>query len=212
MPHRKLRSAREEKGFASAAEAARHFGWPIPTYCAHENGTRGIRRDAAIKYAKAYGIQAAALLGLSTGSQPRHDVALTPIVARCEWGVWRDMRIDSAAALGVVPDPYAGQGRFGVAVADDSVSRRIAPGSIAICDPFDLSGLTVSSLVVIQQTQGDYLVETTIRRVSEIKGSMVTLTPDSKSGIYAEILTVDADQPNVHSIKGIVVGVYTPLT
>jgi len=66
--------------------------------------------------------------------------------------------------------------------------------------------------VVIQRTQADYLVETTIRRVSEIKGSMVTLTPDSKSGIYADILTVDADQPNAESIIGIVVGVYTPLT
>ena len=58
-----LRAARIARGFASAAEAARHFGWSEVTYTSHENGIRGIRKDAAEKYGKAFGIDPATLLG-----------------------------------------------------------------------------------------------------------------------------------------------------
>jgi hypothetical protein len=40
MPDR-LKEAREKAGFAPAADAARCFGWEIPAYRHHENGTQG---------------------------------------------------------------------------------------------------------------------------------------------------------------------------
>jgi transcriptional regulator with XRE-family HTH domain len=52
--HVRLREARTKAGLTSARNAALHFGWPVPTYAAHENGSRGFRADALTKYAKAF--------------------------------------------------------------------------------------------------------------------------------------------------------------
>ena len=37
--------------YEKAADAARAIGLPVPTYSAHENGSRGITRDAGVRYA-----------------------------------------------------------------------------------------------------------------------------------------------------------------
>lgn len=50
---KRLERARLARGFPTAKDAARFFGWPYDTYAQHENGTRGIGRAAA-KYAKAF--------------------------------------------------------------------------------------------------------------------------------------------------------------
>lgn len=39
-----------------AASVAKAFGWTYPTYAGHENGSRGVKRDALMRYAKAYGV------------------------------------------------------------------------------------------------------------------------------------------------------------
>lgn len=52
----RLREARIKAGFATAADAARHFGWPAPTYFQHEGGQRGIRRKVAEVYASAFAV------------------------------------------------------------------------------------------------------------------------------------------------------------
>lgn len=49
----RLERARIARGFKTAADAARFFGWPYETYIQHENGTRGIIR-AVGKYAQAF--------------------------------------------------------------------------------------------------------------------------------------------------------------
>src|ERR671929_183506 len=49
-PYERLQSARRQAGYKSAADAARAFGWNVVTYRAHENGTRGLKRDAAERY------------------------------------------------------------------------------------------------------------------------------------------------------------------
>lgn len=53
-PSERLKQARVEQGLASAAEAARRFGWTTSTYAGHENGSRGMKMDAAEKYARAF--------------------------------------------------------------------------------------------------------------------------------------------------------------
>ena len=52
--HERLRSARQDAGYASAAAAAKAFGWPIGTYSCHENGSRGIKLDVMERYARAF--------------------------------------------------------------------------------------------------------------------------------------------------------------
>jgi phage repressor protein C with HTH and peptisase S24 domain len=50
----RLRQARREAGFETAADAARAFGWKSAGYIHHENGTRGVKPDLARRYAKAF--------------------------------------------------------------------------------------------------------------------------------------------------------------
>lgn len=50
----RLKKLRIERGFRSAAEAAREMGVSIPTYSAHENGTTPPPRDEVIRYAEFY--------------------------------------------------------------------------------------------------------------------------------------------------------------
>lgn len=52
-PFERLQLAREKAGYPDASDAARAFDWKIPTYISHENGTRGLRKDTAERYAKA---------------------------------------------------------------------------------------------------------------------------------------------------------------
>jgi phage repressor protein C with HTH and peptisase S24 domain len=58
----RLQIARRKAGFADATSAARAFGWNENTYRSHENGTRGLTRPVAMKYAKAFKVSAAWLL------------------------------------------------------------------------------------------------------------------------------------------------------
>lgn len=66
----RLRTAREKAGFPTATDAANRFGWKPPTYLGHENGTRGIRVEAAREYAKAFKINPDWLL-FGTGPEMR---------------------------------------------------------------------------------------------------------------------------------------------
>lgn len=50
----RLREARELAGHDSAADAARALGVGYSTYVSHENGTRGFKKAAAFKYARAF--------------------------------------------------------------------------------------------------------------------------------------------------------------
>src|SRR5690242_15225129 len=51
-PAKRLKAARVDARFETATDAARAMGISPPTYLGHENGTTGIRRDAAIRYAR----------------------------------------------------------------------------------------------------------------------------------------------------------------
>lgn len=52
----RLRHARIEAGFQSAADAARRLGISYGTYSGHENGLRGIKESEIQKYARAFSV------------------------------------------------------------------------------------------------------------------------------------------------------------
>lgn len=52
--HERLKKAREDAGFKSAADAANRFGWAYSTYAGHENGSAGMRPATIAKYARAF--------------------------------------------------------------------------------------------------------------------------------------------------------------
>jgi hypothetical protein len=45
---KRLKQARTRAGFVEATAAARHFEWTIPTYLAHENGSRGLLASTGV--------------------------------------------------------------------------------------------------------------------------------------------------------------------
>lgn len=53
----RLKKARADAGFESAAEAAERFGWKYSTYAGHENGSRGYDIEAAERYAQAFRVR-----------------------------------------------------------------------------------------------------------------------------------------------------------
>lgn len=65
---RRLRQARIAKGFQDAKSAARAFGWNYTTYSQHERGERGLTRQTATRYGRAFGKTAGFLL---TGESDR---------------------------------------------------------------------------------------------------------------------------------------------
>lgn len=52
----RLRQARTDAGFGDASAAAKAFGFTYPTYAGHENGSRGLKRDALTRYARAFNV------------------------------------------------------------------------------------------------------------------------------------------------------------
>jgi hypothetical protein len=52
--NQRLVKARQRAGYVTATEAAEAHGWKAPTYLAHENGTRGIRREKLKLYARTF--------------------------------------------------------------------------------------------------------------------------------------------------------------
>lgn len=72
--HKTLEKARKRAGFATKREAVEAFGWNYATYAGHENGSRGLTPDTAMRYAEAFDVSVEVLLyGDEAGaSSPRN--------------------------------------------------------------------------------------------------------------------------------------------
>lgn len=70
--HQRLLEARRQAGYVTATEAAEAHGWTVPTYLAHENGSRGVSMAKAKLYARAYRIPLEWLI-TGRGSAPEGD-------------------------------------------------------------------------------------------------------------------------------------------
>lgn len=58
----RLKDARELAGYETGSDAARALGVPVGSYNCHENGSRGFKKAAALKYAKAFKVDPSWLL------------------------------------------------------------------------------------------------------------------------------------------------------
>jgi phage repressor protein C with HTH and peptisase S24 domain len=76
----RLRQAREEAGYVSAAAAAREFGWNEGSYRHHENGTRGFDAEQASVYAMSYEVSAPWLLGIAEDKSQTQTEMLRSLV------------------------------------------------------------------------------------------------------------------------------------
>lgn len=217
----RLRALRVKRGFSTAADAAKAFGWNEHTYKSHENGIRGIRPDAARKYAAAFGSTAGHILGIGAengnGTVPDiiNRVTIAPLVARVSAGVFRyDEGIDEGANIQVPVVPrkdIPAQLQYAVLVDGPSVNLKIADGAYAICAPFESypGGAQHGQLVhVVRERAGLY--EHTIKQLRFTPAGM-TLAPLSSDPRFQDAVKLDTgDADEIVRIQGVVLGSYQP--
>lgn len=131
--HDRLRLARERAGFETAAEAARRFGWPIVTYRHHENGTRGFKQSAAVRYARAFHVTPEWIL-LGTGLQQRKHVPVVGYIGPKS----EVFPVDGSASAfdSIDPPPGAGPDAKALLVRGESMWPRYADGDVLIYDHY----------------------------------------------------------------------------
>jgi len=187
-PSERLRRARVAKGFTSAREAARHFGWNEVTYITHENGTRGLRISTARVYAKAYGVPVSELVGIPSSEPTPVGVGIR-VIGEAAIGIWRDATLQSPDDNRIsVPDAHPIE-RFAVRVVDHSVDKLIAKDEYAVCEPASVDDLEPGQIVVLRRfRQG--LTEISVRRISEINGKTIRATGHSSDNRYAAIVDI----------------------
>lgn len=213
----RLRSLRIKRGFPTAADAAKAFGWNEHTYKSHENGIRGIKTEAARKYAAAYGSSAAYILtGGSGGDSPVvNPVINVPVVARASAGAFRyDEGLEEGAILvPAVPRkdvPAASQ--YSVIIDGPSVNLRIPDGAFAICAFYDSypGGAQHGQLVhVVRERAG--LHEHTIKELRFTRDGMTLAPVSSDPRFQEEVRLSSGDDGEVVRIQGVVIGAYQPL-
>lgn len=208
----RLRKARLERGYETASDAARAFGFVLPTYVSHENGTRNITRAAARRYAASFGVSPGWLMGLSEDVQAQTQ--LVQLAGEAAWGVWREKTLDPYQSLGKlnVSVPLSGgrNVRFAVKICDDSVNRSISPNDIAICEHHPISVLPeIGRLYYIERIRGD-LVEKTVRLAARSDDGAITFRAHSTAPLYAGAVFLIGKDETVN-VVGLVVGKYSPL-
>lgn len=175
----RLRSAREKAGFASAADAARAFGWTESAYRHHENGTRGFGPDAAKKYGRAFKVLPGWLLGLESVErgpppQPREEDRL--VVNGCvEAGAWRSAEYwddERTYAIEGTPSPVEGARRFGLVVVGRSMDEVYEPDTVLDCvSIFDTNVRPeTGDHVICECVRSDGLRELTVKEYREEHG------------------------------------------
>jgi SOS-response transcriptional repressor LexA len=178
MMANRLRTARIDAGFASAAEAAKARGWTVPTYTSHENATRGFGVDEAKRYARAFKVNPGWLLALDQIRAPEVTLLDSDAPVReTLWvkgsvaaGVWREQiewPRDEWFEIEVGPPPRAGVERFALRMEGYSMDRTIPPGSIleAIGVRFGSIEPQEGDLVIAQRQRHD-LIEMTCKRLA----------------------------------------------
>ena len=76
----RLRWAREQAGYETAADAARARGWHVQNVRDHEADRRGVKPELAIDYARAYGIDKTWLLYGGSNPKAKDTIDTVPII------------------------------------------------------------------------------------------------------------------------------------
>ena len=216
-PAARLRQLRIRKGFATASDAAKAFGWNEHTYKSHENGVRGIRPDAARKYAAGFGSTAAYILGIGNGSETPavNHVTNVPVIARVSAGTFRydeGLELEGVLVPAVPRKDVVADLQYSVIVDGPSVNKRIADGAYAICVPYDRypGGAQHGQLVhVVRERSG--LHEHTIKELRFTATGSILVPVSTDPRYQEEIALGTGEDDEIVRIHGIVIGSYTPL-
>ena len=214
----RLREARLRAGYETAQAAADAFGWKIPAYRHHENGTRAFDKEAARRYARAFKVSASWLLGIDASAVGAEPVLL-PVSGKVAAGVWTDPveQEDDGRRIMVPPSPIPGARRFLLETQGLSMDREYPPGTILDCiSIFDL-GIEpqTGDDVIVERTREDGRRECTVKRYHRTDDGEGWLMPQSTQPEFQEPIIVGragdgADSAVTVQITGFVIGSYSP--
>lgn len=175
----RLKAARSKAGYASAADAARAFGWPEPAYRHHENGTRSFGPDAAKKYGRAFKCKPGWLLGLDNVDggppPPPHEDDRLVVNGSVEAGAWRTSEIwddERTFSIEEMPSIVPGSRRFGLVVVGRSMDEFYDPGTVLDCiSIYDMNVRPeTGDHVICESVRADGLRELTVKEYREEDG------------------------------------------
>lgn len=207
----RLRQARMDAGFKSAADAARSLGVAYATYAGHENGERGLRFDVARDYAKAFKTDVQWIF--SGKEMPRRQdvtsVVTVPVYGDAAGGIWiENDDVDEDHSVPVSPDPrFPLDSQYARRVKGNSVARQIASGEYAIIVRLEAYGQErIGDLVDVERTRAG-LREHTIK---VFDGDGLRTDP-ANGGVPERISMTNGEDDTMITICGIVIGVYRPI-
>ena len=167
----RLKHARTRAGFEDATAAARRFGWTIPTYLAHENGSRGFDIERGTVYASAFEVNAMWLL-TGEGSPSSHlTIPLSGYVG--------------AGAVVYLAEASAGFGGIEQLKLPFGVYGDYA--AFKVRGDFNYPAYRDNEIIFVKKDGGsprDYLNRECVLRTEDGRTSLKTLTSGSKPGHF----------------------------
>ena len=233
-PHDRLRKVRQDAGYATAADAAKAFGWVGSTYASHENGNRGLRPDAADRYAAAFKTSAAYLLygarDMTDGKVPSVEggrrVKHMPYGGMLEAGAFRELEMyaqeaDQPPAMVPYDGRFARLPQTSYQVRGDSMNQAGMPeGSLITtveyleyCEHY--GDVKPGAFVVVERSRdGGQTVERTVKEIHRVKGGL-EFRPRSSNPVHKPFIIPrdhKKDDGVLVQIIAVVIGIYHPLS
>lgn len=191
-PADRLREARASSGYSSAKSAAEAMGVSVATYIQHENGTRGIPADRAQRYARFFRTTPEWLLygreigDRITAAQLGPPIPIQGAVAA---GVWRERweypeeEWETFTGAPEVEAPL--RHRFGLRVEGDSMDLLYPPGTVLECVRYwGDEPIPNGKRVIVQRTNDDDTIETTVKEYHQDKDGVEWLVPRSSNPAF----------------------------
>ena len=209
----RLKKARA-KMYRSAQEAAETFGWKVAGYRHHENGTRDFDADQAKKYARAFRVSAAWLLGL-TNEDDDDEQFLVPgptlfIKGEVRGGyfaeAWEVQEDEWERYTGRADISAPARKRFGLRVVGDSMNEVYPPGTILDCvsrDPFD--EIPNGKRVIVRRKRLGDGIETTVKEYFRDEAGIEWLVPRSRNPAFQAPFRCDQPGEDIEAIEVIAI-------
>jgi DNA-binding XRE family transcriptional regulator len=223
--HERLREARREAGYRSAAAAAAALGVNYQTYAGAENGKAGLRPEVAARYARKFRVNLEWLLTSKGPKRPGGPTTMTgvfglPILGKAQAGQWFDSSLrdpippEELPRLPVLPDERVDGEQYVLQVEGDSLDLIVPDGGYVVCVEFSgLTGGLRDGLVchVERHRDAGQLVEVTLKVVERRRGAWWLVPKSSNPKWQGVRLGESLEAADEVAVRGIVVGVYQRL-
>ncbi len=170
----RLQQLRERAGYKDAADAARAMGVPVPTYQAHENGSRNLIKNASI-YADFFGVDISSLT--RDDNEPIESSSrFAPVMGPVGAGIWVEENLSKQSYPPVPSAPDYKEYQQVSFLLQPGRRRHVA--EFAVCVPYwkVRGGFKNGDMVVTESRQGR-LTERRLYRL-KITADAAFLDPD----------------------------------